>query len=407
MDFEFDKEIDALLRQAAQGETGLSNNLSAHLDADELSLFAENALPQTARVRATEHLADCLRCRRILSNFITLNADAKSENVHADEKLNVVSPVSIPWYRKLFVFPNVAYTMGALALLFSGLLVVMFFNNAGETQNSSVARMENVEEVPRGAGGASSDGETASKEVYSMSNSTASANSNMSVASNATTVNTSTVAQNKPLASATIADSSASVLQNNDKSGSEYKSNLSTVAPPPSTATTQDQLLTAKKENSPAPKPNSADESRSDNELIITQRQQSELPLQQQSTTVQNQAEITPDSRNVKRSAPMNARSVPRKDSSADSAIITGDAASGASEKSRAKSSESTRTVGGKTFKRADGVWYDSAYNQQKPINVRRGTDDYKKLDSGLRSIADNLGDTIVVVWKGKAYRIQ
>ena len=66
-----------------------------------------------------------------------------------------------------------------------------------------------------------------------------------------------------------------------------------------------------------------------------------------------------------------------------------------------------TRIVGGKTFNNRDRAWYDSAYKGQATINVRRGTDEFKKLDSGLRSIANNLGGVVVVVWKDKAYRIQ
>jgi hypothetical protein len=66
-----------------------------------------------------------------------------------------------------------------------------------------------------------------------------------------------------------------------------------------------------------------------------------------------------------------------------------------------------TRLVGGKTFRNVGGIWFDAAYTSQQQTMIRRGSDDYKKLDSGLRSIAENLSGTVVVVWKGKAYRIQ
>ena len=66
-----------------------------------------------------------------------------------------------------------------------------------------------------------------------------------------------------------------------------------------------------------------------------------------------------------------------------------------------------TRVVGGKTFANRDGAWYDSAYSGKATTNIRRGTNEYKKLDSGLRNIADTLGGTVVVMWKAKAYRIQ
>ena len=66
-----------------------------------------------------------------------------------------------------------------------------------------------------------------------------------------------------------------------------------------------------------------------------------------------------------------------------------------------------TRSVGGKTFNNVGGIWFDSAYNNQKQKTVTRGTQDYQKLDSGLRSIADQFSGTVVVLWKSKAYRIQ
>jgi hypothetical protein len=67
----------------------------------------------------------------------------------------------------------------------------------------------------------------------------------------------------------------------------------------------------------------------------------------------------------------------------------------------------SKRTVGGKTFELKQSAWYDSSYSGQKTKNVRRSSDDYRKLDGGLRSIADTLGGTVVIIWNGKAYRIQ
>jgi len=66
-----------------------------------------------------------------------------------------------------------------------------------------------------------------------------------------------------------------------------------------------------------------------------------------------------------------------------------------------------TRVVGGRTFNNRDGAWYDLAYHGQATSNYRRGTAEYKRLDGGLRSIADTLGGTVVIVWKAKAYRIQ
>ncbi|MGH9818890.1 MAG: hypothetical protein ACRD43_01875, partial [Pyrinomonadaceae bacterium] len=66
-----------------------------------------------------------------------------------------------------------------------------------------------------------------------------------------------------------------------------------------------------------------------------------------------------------------------------------------------------SRKVAGRTFEKKDGVWYDSSYRGQTTINIRRGTGEYKILDSGLQNIANSMSGTVVVVWKEKAYRIQ
>ena len=84
MDFEFDKEIDALCDNRRKGESVFTaaNSKSqipalksAHLDADAISAFAENALPRKNESDDTLHLADCDRCRNNLATLILLNAD--------------------------------------------------------------------------------------------------------------------------------------------------------------------------------------------------------------------------------------------------------------------------------------------------------------------------------------------
>jgi hypothetical protein len=66
-----------------------------------------------------------------------------------------------------------------------------------------------------------------------------------------------------------------------------------------------------------------------------------------------------------------------------------------------------TKNAGGKSFEFRDGVWYDTAYRRQPFTTVRRGTEAFLRLDAGLRSIAEAVGGTSVIVWNSKAYRIQ
>jgi hypothetical protein len=71
------------------------------------------------------------------------------------------------------------------------------------------------------------------------------------------------------------------------------------------------------------------------------------------------------------------------------------------------RAAPSTRSIGGKNFTKRDGVWYDAEYSNQATTNVRRNTDAYRSLDREVRTIAESLDGTVVVVWKAKAYRIQ
>ncbi|MDH3529515.1 MAG: hypothetical protein OEQ28_08110, partial [Acidobacteriota bacterium] len=66
-----------------------------------------------------------------------------------------------------------------------------------------------------------------------------------------------------------------------------------------------------------------------------------------------------------------------------------------------------SRTISGKTFTRRNGTWFDSAYKNQATKTIRRGTTEFQALDAGVRSIADQLSGTVVVVWKAKALKIQ
>lgn len=67
------KEMDLLLRNMAKQAKSVSDSgnglLSAHLDADELSAFAERALPPAAQARYTAHLVDCGQCRKLVAQL--------------------------------------------------------------------------------------------------------------------------------------------------------------------------------------------------------------------------------------------------------------------------------------------------------------------------------------------------
>ena len=126
MDLEFDKEMDALLRKAAGRGVFVGGDANLHLDADTIAAFAENALPVKSRTIYTKHLAACDPCRMSLANLISVNAAAEPAMAAAAAP---VPAVSVRWYRKLFLAPNLAYVMGGLVLIFGGLLGLIVLQN--------------------------------------------------------------------------------------------------------------------------------------------------------------------------------------------------------------------------------------------------------------------------------------
>ncbi len=276
-------------------------------------------------------------------------------------------------------------------------------------KNPSSSEVSQISDKQPNGKGMSSDGAETLNETYSsnsqMAANTAASNSmssNTSV-SNAASMNSASnsAANFSPMSAAPsmLANSNAAILS--DKAEKDSK----TTNKPASPAKEPIDLV-AEKENSPVagaappPAPMATPE---DNNFVLDGELAKQQNQAQQNTITQNQSAdiITPDSRNVKRVPMPSSRAETKKRSAENSRDDADDKLKSAA------TTTATTSVGGKTFRRADNVWYDTAYRGQATKNVTRGTNEYKKLDAGLRGIAENLGGTVVIVWKQKAYRIQ
>ena len=373
MDFEFDKEMDALLRQAAQGETAFAasnpkskirNPKSLHLDADEISLFAENALPKKLRGNAVAHFADCDRCRKILSDLILLNS--ANEVVHTNENKEITAP-TISWYRKLFAFPNLAYTLGALVLVFSGLVAFTVLKSVDNSRNTEVSQ---VSEQPLKGGPFADD-------------------------------------------TAIVAEQSANTMMSGDSMSNASMSNSASTSNAnrlPNTVPANANMSFAGKPNV-LPTKSPKDELQANNfalPLAKTELQGDSAKQEEKKSIEEDKRTKESDDNPVTTDATRAAPVKPKNDQpSASENKMMSDALNAKGKKRSRTENPETTGVGGKTFSRTNNAWYDSAYKGQPTINITRGTTEYKKLDSGLRAIAENLGGTVVVVWKEKAYRIQ
>ncbi len=370
METGYDKEMDALLRdRGLRTITTAERSLAGdHLDADALAGFAENALPANTRLFYMKHLADCDDCRSTLSGIIMLNAETAAEMpVAAAVTTTVAADAAMPWYRRLFLAPNLAYMMGGLLLVFGGLIGFTVLQNM---QSDTVASIkgEDTANTAAARGPMEEEPSTLSNEMPYAANATANA------------ANAADSAGSIPMPYATpavpAASNSASVAERKEvyeQDGATMERAMPAPPPPPLAAAPVPRT----EENVPA---DDAEKQRAD----LDARQRRSTPLAGETA----KTPAGPD------------RGL-RRDNQA-----TQDAAPPKPAPGKLSAAAATRTVNGKTFEQRDAVWYDTAYKGEETTNVRRRTDAYRKLDSGLRSITDKLTGTVVVVWKEKAYRI-
>ncbi len=375
MELEFDKEIDAILRKA-RGNIGATISAD-HLDADAIAAFAENALPDKAKLHYARHFADCDRCRKQLAFAMQMNNEVEAAS--ASSVSAPVAEISLPWYQTFFKAPNPALAMAALVLAFSGILsyLVLQQQNAGQ-----IAIVSQVTETEKARGGPNLGDEGAASNIAPLNALVATANptappSNMA-ANSAAAPGTSS-----GLLGRTDADTAKpdAARENNFQldgagvaAGPPAKSAAAPPPPPVTTDATSGGIAMERDEKKPAEDGKLKEESK---DIELAKKRQAEN---------------------------RGYRDMPR------AAAKAGPARSGPLQNQSNQMNNNmpvTRVVGGKTFNNREGAWYDSAYRGQATLNFRRGTTEYKKLDSGLRNIADTLGGTVVVVWKAKAYHIQ
>lgn len=349
MEPDFDKEIDALLRDAGRNMPARSESVDAgHLGPDELVSFAENALPAASKPIYTNHLADCGKCRRMLADIIMLNDQAAP----AAAVVQSYARKAEPWYRSFFRLPQLAAAMGALVLVFSGILGYVLFQRTETAQNTQLTQIAENEQRASGPMSVEPD-------HLLNSNSALVANA----ASNAVTV------------AANAANGSSNV-------SSETAAGAAVPKPTANSADAAKPVILDRTEVAAM----SAEESKVEKQADLARRAEPMAAAAPPPPTEAGAAQKKAPARGVNsENLPMLERSAGRAD----------------------KEGPNVRIIDGKTFERRSGSWYDQSYRNQPLTTVRRGTDGYIRLDAGLRSIADSLEGTVVIVWKERAYRIQ
>lgn len=367
MELNFDKEMDALLRQLREGEAVPADGRSkSHADADEICAFAENALPAPAKIRLAGHLADCPSCRLTLANFIRLTREPETEKAAAAAP---AAPAAVPWYRQLFVQPRFGYALGALALVFSGVIGLLVYQGANRVESFDLAKANSNSATTGGS-------ETFGAEPPVDRNEPAQT-SNVGVMNENRTSAAPGSRSNNPV----------------NMSAADARSAKKNQAPTGAGAAESSALLPAADENSvpapaaPPPPPAAVAETR--------------------------RADRADEARKEKREQPAEAEDQALGDLAAAKAAPSPVGEAGRADRTARRPAEKTmaappvKIVSGKTFRRRDGAWYDASYDGQPTVNVRRGSAQFQKLDRQLRVIAGALNGTVVVIWNDKAYRFQ
>jgi len=396
-------EIDLQLRSLARGERRKSpldmgkvsarddGVLSDHLDADELNSFAEGVVPAPARARYMAHLADCESCRGSVINLTQASgAAARSETLEQQTGGGF-------WHKmaSLFSPPVLRYAVPAMAL--TAVIAISFFALRQQRRPELVAQNEPINSAaPAYADQQQTESPVARSnieapaEIRSGSESPAVVDSSRDKKSSQD--DRSRVAQAP--AETTGADvTTGSSLKDSAQSKQGYVAGGSRpiFAPEPRAAAP------------PPPKPalSEADKTATIQKEELAKREVKALPREEEKNQPRDEAgrhgparsnTTLPGSRRA--DGLMTERGEPRAKSKKDS-----------------DDEVETRTVSGKRFRRQGNAWIDTAYDSSRgTISVSRGSEQFRALvadEPGIRTIAEKLNGVVIVVWNGRAYRIQ
>ena len=387
---ETNNESDLLLRRLSRRQkVSVSDDDSHidsdHLDADELSSYAENALPAAARARYTEHLADCSKCREIV-----VQLSASVPVVAARESVTAVQPSWLRNFLASFFSPMVLrYAVPAL-----GLVIVAAIGFAVLRQNSSrdsVAQLGNDrQEAPTAA-----PAPEPQQPVFSYDSSGQNKSPSSAAATRPEEVDKLRDAaeppppvQNAPSSAGGVAP--AKTVAPAQKTEDQVAANPApaSAAPAPNPGATVDEMrveIHGRKANEPAK-----------GDLAKQKAAEADEEQEKRAATVQSARE------------PSKARTLGTADSAG-----TGSSGNFSAGQERAKDLEAgvTRTVAGRRFRKQGSQWVDTAYNSGNTVvNIARGSEQYKALvadEPSIKAIADELDGVIIVVWKRSTYRIR
>jgi hypothetical protein len=407
------RDGEALRARREQNKDAPEANNTVHLDADELNAYAEGALPENARSRYFAHLADCDTCRKLVTD-LTLAATLADEG-KARVAATDVSPSRSwrDWLASIFSPPVLRYGVPALALL--AIIVVAIVATRTQRESSSVAQNDKAEK----SYAQSATANNASSAQTTTTDTTADNHSNSNavlptmdqrqmqpgVVANASPAKPESIESDMPRAPVRVEDKPASspsgtanqILREPEGPGRRAVDAASTSAPQPPPAESASTAQAGSRDRREAEKKAKVAGKDDDEVEVAPNTAGGAVSAKSESNEARRDTgrEITTE-RNIQNlPATRKAPAAPKSE-----------AIDLAAQKER---SEETRNVGGRKFRRQGSAWVDTAYKSSRPTtSVARGSEQYRALvadEPELRSITQQLGGEVVVVWKSRAYR--
>ena len=412
-----DAQIDVLLRRYA-GQSQ-SDSATEHLDPDELNAFAEGSLPEAARSRYVSHLADCDGCRKVVSQ-LAISCGA----VVAAEANSAADSAGYAWWKRLsgFFSPlTLRYAAFAMVLV-AAAGVVFLVTRRPSPEPALVAQNEQTKQVPLSAvkptsEGASQSGPEEKQALADRPLPAAQPSQSSDQLSKSDQLKTGDAASPPKPAKETETTTSPALAA---KKAAEPGEALPSYAPPPPVETQGAEIRSReqqkigsvasvsgprKSEQQVADKPQTINGGRAGTGKDIQAEDDS-----RRATVNQAPANRGPADEKFKGPRRDQDNAVAKNRSSNEVRVNAAKArpAADANRESAEEKAPETRSVGGRKFKHQGNAWVDAKFKSSMTVkSISRGSGEFDALDSGLRSIAQQLGGEVIVVWKNKAYLIK
>ena len=395
-------EIDLLLRQIGRQDNSDGANDSSgamaedHLDADELNSYAENSLPAAARARYTSHLADCTRCRQLVSQ-LSLAAGVLVE----DKPASIPATSGIKTFLSSLLSPMVLrYAVPALALLVVAFIGLTVFRQRAtyDAFNKNVSQVQ-----PTPSASVSPDGYFSTKHVDDLKNTPKEDSATNKVENGSPDSNARSKAGEQPASKVVDQVTQSEPPPPADRTAGAATSvagNAPAAAPKPAVEESKERrsedVAEKRAQVAASPQAESVEVTRDEDKKAV------KPPAKEPATVfggVASSRSGVAKTKNEKNTQPQTA------DAEEQDTVRVGRA------DSADKDNSQTRTVAGRRFRKQGSIWIDVNYDSSnRVINVTRGSEQYRALvadEPGIKTIADQLGGEVIVVWKSQTYRIR